>query len=69
MCPILTPAQSTKAWRRMREMAGGRWSEKGRTGCGRRLGLKNRAGPVRCEQITSVQDGNARASSSLHLKT
>lgn len=52
--PILPPAQSRKVLRRMREMEGGRWNEGGRTECGGRLGLKNQAGPVRCEQIPRV---------------
>lgn len=42
-------------------MDGGRWSEGSRTGCGGRIGLKNPAGPVRCEQTASVQNGAAGA--------
>ena len=41
-----------------RRDGGGRWSEGGRTGCGRQLGLKNGAGPVRPEQTARVPHGN-----------
>lgn len=37
-----------------------RWG-RGRTKCGGWLGLKNQAGPVRCDQITSIQDGDSGA--------
>lgn len=58
-CPILPPAQSRKALRRMRETESGRWSEGGRTECGGWLGLNNEAGPIRCGRTASVQDDDA----------
>lgn len=59
MCPVSPPAQSRKA-QRMREVESDRWRE-GQNKVWWQLGLKNQIGPVRCEQITNIQDGDSRA--------